>query len=94
MNASATFNSEKTFSNFAGRVATEIIAPNLVWKAGRWACMHAHQRSSQHLSCVYRTAAAIRTAAMTCLQALVQVEGVSVELIDQLIPDLLPKVDA
>ena len=45
------------------------------------------------LSPVIRTAAAIRTAAMTCLQALLQVDGTSVELVDQLLPDILPKVN-
>ncbi len=42
MNAASTFNSENTFSNFAGRVVTEIIAPNLVWKAGRYVIMQSN----------------------------------------------------
>jgi hypothetical protein len=36
VNASSTFNSEKTFTSFADRVVLEIIVPNLVWKAGRY----------------------------------------------------------
>ena len=34
--ASSTFNSEGAFSRFAGKVTTDIIAPNLVWRAGRY----------------------------------------------------------
>ena len=46
------------------------------------------------IDCFSRTSAAIRTAAMTCLQALFQIEGIQLELIDELLPDLLPKVSA
>lgn len=40
----------------------------------------------------FRTAAAIRTAAMTCLQALLQIEDNTVDTINELTPDILPKV--
>ncbi len=36
MNVSSTFDSANKFSNFASRVAADIIVPNLVWKAGRY----------------------------------------------------------
>jgi len=41
-----------------------------------------------------RTAAAIRTAAMTCLQALLRGRLLTVEQLDQLLTDLLPKVSS
>lgn len=40
----------------------------------------------------FRTAAAIRTAAMTCLQALLQIEEASVDTVDELTTVVLPKV--
>ena len=41
-----------------------------------------------------RTAAAIRTAAMTCLQALLRGRLLTVEQLNQLLADLLPKVSS
>lgn len=88
-----TLNSENSFSVFASNVVSEILLPNLIWRAGRYVFTVDVLLNIHDATFFIRTAAAIRTAAMTGLQVLLQSKESSDELLKELSADILPQVN-
>ena len=101
LDAPSSVESQQHFPTFAGHIVTDVIVPNLVWKGGRYTHIHVlyHKcwggRTNTHF--VYwfifsRTAAAIRTACMTCLQIMLQENMLSTDTLNGVHSSLIPQV--
>lgn len=101
LDAPSSAESQRNFSAFAGCIVADVTIPNLVWKGGRYT--HVYYAIDVRLMlesicalfvCLFcsRTAAALRTACMTCLQIMLQESMLSMETLNGVHSNLLPQV--